>query len=363
MPLVPPTPSVESITSVPFMPSILSTLAPPLRPPPPRAPLDPHTLSSLISTPTELLLDICRDLGTVDLWNLAQAAPFRFLSESFNIYYQEPQYQVQAQRNPPMVETEQTRPLLIYAIENGFSTDIIQKIAEAYRVVYPDALNSIWGELYRQIPPPLVSAIRVQRPDVVNLLLHLGADPRIRYAEEDESGMFKSQGKCNRIGYPHATCWDGNGPTHTQYCDDALRGALRYSSTQPPTEYARHRRCVDAIFAYGIRIKSFRVADEVTLEFKLAAEQGFIAEIKASIEDEIIDLPRDDSTRLYLLDKLFRVVLTLTDGQRELIEYLIGLGSPTYLSDGSDYADMIKSRRPLNAALIRKARAAYRAST
>lgn len=294
--------------------------------PPPDAP--PPVPSGITATPTEILVQICRNPGTVELWNLAQAAPFRFLSQSFNIYWEEPLYQVLAQDNPPMVETDETRPLLLWAIENGVSPQVIRQIAEAYYVVHPQALNSIWGKVYRQLPTPLISAVRAGRPEVVDLLLNLGADPRCRYGEKPWREI--AQGGCSRVGYPYTQCANDGGPTEFQVCDDAFLLALRILYSKSGQERRIASRCVEIFFEHGIKINLLQPTGNSTEEFRLVAGNGFFAEIKALI-DEILNLPSDDPTRSFVSRNLIRLLWPLSliqDGEGELIEYIVGLGTP-----------------------------------
>lgn len=278
--------------------------------------------------PAEILLGIVANMDAATRIGLAQASPVHFLNANFNVYVQEAQFQIQLQNTPPVTETDETRPLLLWAIENGAGVDVLDQIITAYQQVNPDQWgDSIWGPLSRELPTPLWMAIRVGRADVVDLLLRRGVNPRTRYCPV----YF---GSCTRQGYPHHECLRlHENPHPAGHCYNALEYAVWALSLYVNPREAR-QAVVRRLIEEGERFELLNPrGTSISLFFEWASWND-LDDVLIFMMDEILALPDTDPRRVQLqaaVDQMFYVVATTLnrDGQHNaLIAYFIGLGAP-----------------------------------
>lgn len=337
--------------------------APPAPPsPPPQAPPSPPQAAvpaNLFTMPVEMLFNILANLDPASLINLATAAPLRFLSFGLNIYVEDAHFQVRLQDAPPMEESEATRPLLLWAIDNGIDANVIEQIMTAYQQVPGQWANSIWGPLSRAIPTLLHAAIQAVRPDIVDLLLERGANPRVRYC---------SIGGCIRSGYPHPECTAGP-PGRVIDCYNALQFALEALSRSTGANEAAARAIVRRLLASGESVDLLLGnaglpgnAGNLSRDAWMLVQVG-LSDVVIPMIDDVLNLPDTDPRGGQLrnrLDFILHAVVTfatIPDGQDALIEYLIGLGASTTRYEDLFVASM-RLRRRLNTAAIVRARLA-----
>ncbi|KAK7751165.1 hypothetical protein SLS62_006849 [Diatrype stigma] len=307
--------------------------------------------------PLEILLQIVGHMDPATRIGLAQASPIHFVNANFNIFVQDAQFQVQLQDTPPHTETDDTRPLLLWAIENNVGLPVLDQIITAYQHVNPGQwADSIWGPLARELPTPLWAAIRVARPDVVDLLLQRGANYGTRYC-------LMLRGRCNRQGYPHHQCLHPPAhPAPLEQCSDALEYAVRAVST-----YLDHRdqrqAIVRRLVQAGARFELLDAGDNISALFRRATWHG-LHDVLILMMDEILNLPSGDTRRARLagaLDEMLRRVacdLPRDGDHNMLLEYLVNRWAPTTYHIQQLYDNCQAEGRLHSMAAIRRARRA-----
>ncbi|KAI0015986.1 hypothetical protein F4780DRAFT_783624, partial [Xylariomycetidae sp. FL0641] len=134
------------------------------------------------------------------------------------------------------IDTPDTQPLVLSAIESGKGLGVIKRIIEAYeKGGYHTWLNITEGE-YRGVPPPLHVACRAGRPDVVAFLLAHNADPRIRWMDWRKTvpdGPSAFHAGCDMVGLSHHRCPPPTTPFQpTSECHQALDVAIAVAVPQ-----------------------------------------------------------------------------------------------------------------------------------
>ncbi|KAI0179201.1 hypothetical protein GGR52DRAFT_296258 [Hypoxylon sp. FL1284] len=122
--------------------------------------------------PDDVLMDIAWELGSAELLRLSVAYPNRFLTEQgINVY----------RTDASRLRRNQTRsgehPMMVYAINEGYSLDVIRNILEVYESYFGRGQGA--NIIANGSPTFLQTAIRAIRPEVVSLLLDWGASLRV----------------------------------------------------------------------------------------------------------------------------------------------------------------------------------------
>ncbi|KAI5919614.1 hypothetical protein F4810DRAFT_686267 [Camillea tinctor] len=297
--------------------------------------------------PNEIMLEVVSELyEQTDLINLAISQPSRFISPSFNIFEQDAasQAKLQAGRSYPVMEEcvdfQDYLPLLNIAIEKEYSPEVIRSILEAYQKEYPDTINGIWGSTLRAIPPPLHCAIEARRPEIVSLLLDLGANPYIKYNSPWMNWKDEAEDKCDNEGLAHMDCIS-NGvviPSANTTCDNSLEAAIRWGGHYSVFGSVEHNERV-AISRNCARELYYRVP---SLQAGMNAKwiiNAFRSGIEDLVEDRLETLAaRDDNDKekqdFKTTCSTFLAELANSRwSNRDFISYVADIGAPNYLID------------------------------
>ncbi|RWA06429.1 hypothetical protein EKO27_g8670 [Xylaria grammica] len=143
--------------------------------------------------PLEVLLrvvDVIRSNRT--RIQLALAFPEFFLAPGFNILRQDASYHlIQGNLVPKnVVSTDPDKanlPLFYTAIDTDVGLDFIREILVSAVSINPTSIDGIWGNT--TFVPPLSLAISLGRPDLVALLLDVGANHSILYRNQHFLGL------------------------------------------------------------------------------------------------------------------------------------------------------------------------------
>ncbi|OTA70179.1 hypothetical protein K449DRAFT_459973 [Hypoxylon sp. EC38] len=237
----------EGLDPIPEVPEEEPELIPEEQPLPPV----PELVASLATIPTELLLQILEELDPSGRVNLAIALPEIFLSPGrLDVFTIDAENQWERYRRQPPTSTfeaswdyyipEQNpwrKPLLLVAIEDGHSSDTINRIIDAYNKVSPDAVNDIF--LFREFPTPLETVIfptplgtviDPPRPEMLRLLLDRGLDTSLRGHMNRRYLRHFGPPPCRLVNVPHRTCmfpsWIADNDRLD--CDDLLNCAISH---------------------------------------------------------------------------------------------------------------------------------------
>ncbi|KAI8948980.1 hypothetical protein F4801DRAFT_603834 [Xylaria longipes] len=261
--------------------------------------------------------------------NTVLAHPEVFLRPGFNVYLQDAEDQVRRQQrhaNPtvPFVVRRSERPLLYTTIENNIHISVIRDILTVYSNFYPTSIDGVWGQPLTTLPPPLIHAVSLGRPEVVSLLLGLGANPQIACGPHNyrtSIPLDATAAPLQSITPIEAALFRGvEIRSHNQEHQDIEECAMILHRAGVPLPDGGANQTVDA-------------ALERRLTYPVRAE--FYNLVRA-ILDPLVPLRQGQpSFRTVLYNMLtFAVTYQKSDDVRNTIEYLVGIGS--FLVDPSD---------------------------
>ncbi|KAI0105261.1 hypothetical protein GGR51DRAFT_571935 [Nemania sp. FL0031] len=286
---------------------------------------------SLWSTlPPEILLEIISEINHVSRINLAIANPEIFLRSTFNVFEQDAWSQVdRRQKNGPLIETRETWPLIYTAIENNTNIQIIARILKTYVSVYPSSIDGVWGEGLIALPPPIVFAAGLGKPQIVSLLLEEGADPARHCGTQFFAPPPEDEFECTLRGFNHARCEPlGDDRSDISRYITVLRAAVtRAVQIDSPgsIEHQEAEECALILHRKGLpRNPGRQLIDPIRAQF----DRYVMAAV-----DRLVTLNQGGQPTMAFNIILYHALEAACkyqrrDNDRTIIEYLVNIGAP-----------------------------------
>ncbi|RYP69965.1 hypothetical protein DL771_005756 [Monosporascus sp. 5C6A] len=209
----------------------------------------------------------------------------------------------------PKMDPQETRPLLLWCIQNGTPQRIIADIILAYKAHNPQPFDSIWRNIYPTAKPPLHVAIESGRADVVELLLVIGGNPNVKFSPDVFNMCFHS-------GNPHPTCASHTKGQPQPLCIDAMRRAFMSAKIHGRGRFGTYRTgpglytaedSMLALLQSGAQIDIFDRDGEITEDFNELLKSRYSSVLKTVI-DLILALPVTDPRRVQLSRQLGEIL-------------------------------------------------------
>ncbi|KAJ8125514.1 hypothetical protein O1611_g8125 [Lasiodiplodia mahajangana] len=260
----------------------------------------------------------------VSRFNVAMANPEVFACSTFNIFEQDVWSQVRMrQANGPVIETRETWPLLYTAIENDIDIQAMAQVIRIYATVYPDSIDGIWGTL-TAIPPPIVFAAGLGKPEIVTLLLDEGADAHRRCSARLFNPNLRDSGPCTLRDFNHAECQPRVIEDHR--CTTVLRAASRRATryAKGSIEHQAAEECALILYRRGLLEDQGQIIVD--------AVHGQFDRFLREVVDLSLTLNRGQQNQALGIE-LWQGLQTACmiqphDNDRTLIDYLVGAGAP-----------------------------------
>ncbi|KAI0453751.1 hypothetical protein F5B21DRAFT_525556 [Xylaria acuta] len=298
-------------------------------------------MTNWLQKPPELLLIILSDMDQSSRINVVMAYPEVFLRPGFNVYLQDAEDAVRRNNRHtdptvPLVITRSMRPLYYTAVEDGINISAIEDMLRVYTTLCPSSVDGVWGQSPTTLPPPLIHAASLGRPQVVSLLLDLGANPLLRCGPHNYRAVVPAD--CSLAGFTHAQCQPLLAATqpHRTNCITAIGAALfkGFELRSHNSEHQGLEECALILYRAGAPIPDGGIqlnpAVDPALEQQLyyPIRAGFYSLVRA-ILDPLVPLRQGQfgfSTVLYY-GLTIAINFQKSDDNRNIIEYLVGIGS------------------------------------
>ncbi|KAI1827347.1 hypothetical protein F4861DRAFT_536232 [Xylaria intraflava] len=281
-------------------------------------------ITSWLDHSPEILLSIIGYVNSHDRIALAIALPKIFLRPTFNIFRLDAEQQVARQNRmatTPLVETEDTVPLLHAAIEFDDDISVIEEIVKIYKSVCPTSIDGIWGEQLTAVKPPLAWAAEVGNPLVVSLLLDEGADPLLK------NGLKTYEN-------PRAQNCALSGFIHDKSIDRTLYTARVYFRDAIDTDFLDLEECAMILHNRGGGFQ-YRPQPDARVEasFQEVIYYPIIAgfsRLVQAILDPMIEVKRGEPVFQMNLYHALQTAWSFQkfDDEQDTIKYLLSIGAP-----------------------------------
>ncbi|RYP35131.1 hypothetical protein DL767_003908 [Monosporascus sp. MG133] len=284
-----------------------------------RPPLGPQR--DLFNLARKTFSEMITHLDAVGQAQLARAEPLTISGQRVQHYNLEANNPVFRDVGPKM-NPQETRPLLLWSIQNGTPQRIIGDIVLAYKGDNPQPFDSIWRNIYPTAKPPLHVAIESGRADVVELLLVIGGDPNVKFSLDVFNMCFHS-------GNPHLTCASHTKGQPQPLCIDAMRRAFMSAKLHGRDRFGTYRTgpglytaedSMLALLQRGAQIDIFDQDGEITEDFNELLKLRYSRVLKTVI-DPVLALPVTDPRRVQLSRQLGEILCRAASCYADKHEY------------------------------------------
>ncbi|RYP57420.1 hypothetical protein DL769_009490 [Monosporascus sp. CRB-8-3] len=284
-----------------------------------RPPMGPQR--DLFDLARKTFSEMITHLDAVGRAQLARAEPLTISGQRVQYYNLDADNPVFRDVGPKM-NPQETRPLLLWCIQNGTPQRIIGDIILAYKADNPQPFDSIWRNIYPAIKPPLLVAIESGRADVVELLLVIGGDPNVKFSLDDFNMCFYS-------GTPHPTCASHTKGQPQPWCIDAMRRAFMSAKIHGRDRFGTYRAgpglftaedSMLALLERGAQIGIFDQDGEITEDFDELLKLRYSSVLKAVV-DRVLALPVTDLRRIQLARQLGEILCRAASCYADKHEY------------------------------------------
>ncbi|RYP24688.1 hypothetical protein DL765_000415 [Monosporascus sp. GIB2] len=271
-----------------------------------RPPLGPQR--DLFGLARKTFSEMIAHLDAAGQARLARAEPLTILGQRVQHYNLDADNPVFRDVGPKM-NPQETRPLLLWCIQNGTPQRIIGDIILAYKGNNPQPFDSIWRNIYPTAKPPLHVAIESGRADVVELLLVIGGDPNVKFSLDDFN-------MCSHSGNPHPTCASHTKGQPQPLCIDAMRRAFMSAKIHGRDRFGTYRTgpglytaedSMLALLQRGAQINIFDQDGGITEDFDELLMLKYSRVLKTVI-DPVLVMPITDPRRVQLSRQLGEIL-------------------------------------------------------
>ncbi|KAI1134494.1 hypothetical protein F5Y05DRAFT_422123 [Hypoxylon sp. FL0543] len=305
----------------------------------------PPTLSDL---PVEVMLDLVNGMiedSPAELINLVVAYRAGFFSNIFNIAVQDAARQVKYGENPePDPSVKEPVPLLNRAIEaQNCPLWFIRRFVDALEAEQKGAINGLYTKL-RRVEPPLFTAVRAGRTDVLSLLLaYENIEPQVHYWPQPPSR--RNRFTCRHQGYAHMyPCDQENTDQDNSLCKTAMGYAVDCFARAPQGSFEREKieNCALILVAFGRYPWPVR-DQQYTPTFNAAVEAGMDKYVMAVINRALQSPYQTTRTEiLQPIDLLLITAVTVRDNSdlvRSILEVCVAQDRYALPMEGNVYTN------------------------